>query len=487
MTSELASPYRISLRDAVARLPGIETRSLPLAAATLELVAAVPPSYEKRKEKKFPLLLAVVDDGQLGSVIEMCRLMTGTKELAECVIVCVTPLSALAPAAMAQTLKDCVIAACAQHWRVDTGNALVFSPDPAIATAFGKSASSLRVFEAPSAGEPDDALPALLRGLRATLATGAVYGNNIVAMRKPWLSAVLSTVAPLLGALQRRAAPLDSSAPHLLHSQRMDRHFEIFAALPASAASQSQRRYPLLVVLDANIEFSTVAEEAARLAAAGHIEELIVVGVGVPRALGETEFAFRRFEEFSAPADGYNFDDDLGRIFRSLFAVRGQDARRELGKAPGFHAFLVHELLPLLQAQLPVDAQRCGLLGHSAGGAMLGYTLLQADSPFSRYLSVSPGVGISGSWILRQLPGHADKVRPDARLFLCVGSEELDNTFNGIAGIPQTEHYADQLRRLTGVDASFHCFEGTTHSSVFPAAVAMGLRRLYGIENRKSA
>ncbi|HEY1076299.1 MAG TPA: alpha/beta hydrolase-fold protein [Fontimonas sp.] len=488
MTSELDSAFRISLRDAVcARLPGIETLSLPLAGASLELVAALPASYAARRTQQFPLLLALVDGDQVGSVVEMCRLMTGTKELAESIVVCVTPSAGLAPEALAQAVAGTVLAACAQQWRVDAGRLLAFSADESVAAALRRALPALRVLEVPAANAPDDALPALLRGLRATLATGAIYGDNVVALRKPWLAAALSALAPLMKRLTRKPPTLDPAAPYLLHSRCLDRHFEIFAALPASAATQPQRRYPLLLVLDANIEFSTVAETAARLAAAGRIEEMVVVGVGVPRALGETEFAFRRFEEFSAPADGYGFDDELGRIFRSLFAIRGQDAQRALGKAPGFYAFLVQELLPLLLAQLPVDARHCGLLGHSAGGAMLGYALLQADSPFSRYVSVSPGVGISGSWILRQLPGAVAAVRKDARLFLCVGSEELDNAFNRIAGIPQTGHYADQLRQLTGVDASYHCFEGTTHSSVFPAAVAMGLQRLYGIENRKAA
>src|SRR3954452_12170979 len=83
---------------------------------------------------------------------------------------------------------------------------------------------------------------------------------------------------------------------------------------------------PALLVLDASIEYSIVAETAARLAAAGLIPPIAVVGMGVPRREGTQAAALRRFEEFAPPADGYAYDDDLGRIFRSLFALVGEEA-----------------------------------------------------------------------------------------------------------------------------------------------------------------
>ncbi len=485
MTSESNVPYVISLHDAARlRLENVEQLTVPLAGATLDLVAALPVSYAKKARRNYPLLLIVADDGQVGSVIEMCRLMTGTKEVHEAIIACVVAPPSIAAEELALAISTSVTAVCCDHWRIDTAAVHVYGADPALLAMLPASASNgvpLRCLERPAA--LDDAIPCLLRGLRGALPTGKVYGGNVVPLSKPWLATMLGFFAPLMRVLLPKAPAVDPAVPYLMRSACMNRDFEIFAALPASASAQPARRYPLLMVLDANIEFSTVAETAARLAAEGRTEEVIVVGIGVPRALGEMAFAFRRFEEFSPPTDGYDFGDELGRVFLSLFAVRGSDARQCIGQAPAFYDFLVHELLPRLKQDLPVDAQRIGLTGHSAGGTMTGYALLQADSPFSRYLSVSPGIAISGSWILEQIEARKAAIRRDARLFLAVGSEELGNAFNVMAGIPQTEAYAQRLRSVAGLDAQFRLFEGTTHSSVYPAAVAAGLRQLYAVES----
>jgi predicted alpha/beta superfamily hydrolase len=207
------------------------------------------------------------------------------------------------------------------------------------------------------------------------------------------------------------------------------------------------------------------------------LEETIVVGVGVPRAEGHLEFGLRRFEEFSPPADGYAFDDDLGRIFRSLFAVGGQDARKRLGLAPAFYGFLRDELVPQLLRQLPIDADSIGLLGHSAGGTFVGYALYQPDSPFRHYVGVSPGVGISGSWLMRCMDAQTLSRRASTTHF-SLGSAEKKNAFNRIAGIPDTRAWVEQLR-TRGLDVHYDCFDDETHSSVFPIAIHCALNKVF--------
>jgi predicted alpha/beta superfamily hydrolase len=485
MTSESDLPYVISLRDAARlRLTDVEQLTVPLAGATLDLVAALPVSYARKTRRKYPLVLVVSDDGQVGSVIEMCRLMSGTKEVREAIIACIVAPASLPADELALALSTSVTAVCCDHWRIDRTAVYVHGADPALLAMLPPSSSNgvpLQRLETPA--DADDVIPCLLRGLRGALATGRIYGSNVAPLGRRWLATLFGVLAPVMRMLSPKAPGVDPAVPYLLRSVCMNRDFEIFAALPASAAAHPARRYPVLMVLDANIEFSTVAETAARLAAEGRTEEVIVVGIGVPRALGEATFAFRRFEEFSPPTGDYDFDDELGRVFLSLFALRGNDARRCIGQAPAFYDFLVRELLPRLRRDLPVDAQRIGIAGHSAGGTMVGYALLQADSPFTRHLSISPGIAISGSWILQQIEARKVTIRRDACLFLAVGSEELGNAFNIMAGIPQTEAYAGRLRSVAGLDAQFRLFDGTTHSSVYPAAVTAGLLQLYAVES----
>ncbi len=447
MTSNPPSPLVIGLADAAAsRLPDVERHTL----AGHPLLVALPTSYARRKRRRYPLVAVAEASSCCGSLIEMSRLMAQTKEIGETVLVLIdTPLRD------AGFVRGQLLPWCAERFRVAPADVVMLDTE--------QSAS----------------VPAMVSALRKALATGTEYGSNVLALQKPLAVNLLRLLSPLLGRLSREAPqPVRDGGRHLLHSAILDRDYEIFVSLPASAASDPARRYPALLALDANIEFSTVAEAAARMAAAGQIEELIVVGIGTPRSEGAMRFGLRRFEEFAPPAEGYAFDDALGRIFRSMFYVAGADAREAVGEAPRLLRFIAKELLPRLARQLPIDVGELGLLGHSAGGTFVGYALHDADSPFKHYVGISPGLGISRDWLMRQDGPVAKKA---ARVALSLGSLELGNAFNRIAGIHQTEAFAQRLReRHPQLAIDFRCFDGETHSSVFPSALQQGLTFAYG-------
>ena len=296
--------------------------------------------------------------------------------------------------------------------------------------------------------------------------------------------AALNVLRPVFAWRRRRAAaPLGAPTRFLVRSEALDREFEVFAILPRTTepadGADAGRRYPALFVLDALIELSVVAETASLLAAASRIPQLVVIGIGDPRREGLQQAGLRRFEEFAPPTDGYAFDDELGRIFRSLCSAFGLDARTRVNQAPGMRAFVVDELLPRLERELPIDPADLGILGHSAGGTFVLYTLHTA-APFRRYLALSPGIGVSGSWLVRTVDDRDILRPPRRRVFLSLGTEERTNAFNRIAGIPETEGYGELLRARGDVDVTTTVLERQTHSSVFPGAVAAGLLDTYG-------
>lgn len=466
----------INLLEARERLGGVRRHAITSTRGDgYRLGVAVPVSYDKQHKHRYPLVVLLDSCDIFGSAIEMSRLMAQTKEITECVLVAVEAPTGLSDASLAQFLAEELLPWCSAQMRIDASQLALFSPRAGRAAEIQRAAlTSAQVLTA--ALDDADAVAAFTRGLRAWLSSGHQYGTEVVPMQQPLLMHALGMVRPLIRALRRAPAKETRANPYRLHSEQLQRDFEVFAALPASTADHAQRRYPALLVLDASIEFSTVAETAARLAAVGLIEEIAVIGIGVPRSEGPMEFAFRRFEEFSPPAQDYAYDDALGRIFRSLFALRGQDARKQLGRAPDLYRFIRETLLPQLLSRFPIDDQQLGILGHSAGGTFVSYALEQADTPFRNYAAVSPGIGISGSWLLRQphrLSAQAQKV------FLCIGSEERDNRFNQIAGIPYTPLYAEALRAQGSVTPHYVCYDGETHSSVYPRAAADALLHFY--------
>ncbi|PTU28255.1 alpha/beta hydrolase-fold protein [Stenotrophobium rhamnosiphilum] len=539
MSVEINQAHLISLDDAACRrLDHVEQVSIPASGSSAKATVAVPPSYIKNKKKSFPLLIALDASQNMGSLIEMSRLMGETKEINECIVVGLNAVSDDA-SKLTEWLEQQVIPWCKSNYRVASEEIAIFGVGKLGASALHVMLNGSGVASAFIVSDPDVALgrealsqfqksgkltarklprltltshstasqefcstlqatlgsvakisdqklkdtpvddlglPAAVHGMRSFWRTGTVYGKGVAAMRAPWAPIVFAALSPLLRLiLPKPIKASGQSNPYLIHSKSIDRDFEVFVSLPRSFTAGSSRRYPAMYVLDANIEFSTAAEAAAALAAQGIIEEVIVIGVGVPRAEGAVAFGFRRFEEFSPPTDGYDFKDDLGRIFRSLFSVNGQDARRQLGRAPHFFNFMVNELFPKLSTQFPIDSGNTALLGHSAGGTFILYALCQADSPFKHYAGVSPGLGVSGSWLLNRHDADFRASQNAQSLFLSLGSEEKNNLFNQYAGIDKTEAFAERLRHATDLSVKSMCFENESHSSTYPRAVINAL------------
>ncbi|MES2490278.1 MAG: alpha/beta hydrolase-fold protein, partial [Pseudomonadota bacterium] len=330
----------------------------------------------------------------------------------------------------------------------------------------------------------DLGLPAAVHGMRSLWRTGTVYGKAVASMSAPWAPIVFAALAPILRLILPKPVPVSGEHnPYLIYSKAIERNFEVFVSLPRSFTAGSSRRYPAMYVLDANIEFSTVAEAAQSMAASGLIEEVIVIGIGAPRSEGAVVFGYRRFEEFSPPTDGYDFKDDLGRIFRSLFCILGQDARERLGRAPLLFNFIVNELLPKLSMQYPIDQSNTALLGHSAGGTFILYALCQANSPFKHYAGISPGLAVSGSWLLNRHDADFRVSKSAQSVFLSLGSEEKTNLFNQYAGIDKTEAFSERLRHATDLSVTSMCLENETHTSTYPRAVINALSSAFPRKN----
>lgn len=483
------SRFAISLRDVTRqRLAGVDCRELKAgnSKATHRVCIAVPASYTEKPKRRYPLIVLLNACDIFGSVVEMSRLMAQTREIEECIVVCLeTPTKTADDVHRhGEFIVGQLLPWCREQYRVAPGPAALFSGHADIARVLVRSLSADVLQPLPGVSDmldKDDLVLMLVSGLRRHLGTGHQYGSELLPLSNPLLSKALGVLRPLFGKLHSMAteAPTNNGQ-HVIHAQQMKRDFEVFAVLPESAAMNPSRRYPTLLVLDANIELSTVAEAAAQLARRAEIEEIMVIGIGIPRAEGAIEFGFRRFEEFAPPPDGYRFDDRLGRIFRSLFATRGKDARQCVGKASQLHAFLVDELLPTLAQQLPLDENKLGILGHSAGGTFVAYTLGQERSPFRNYAIISPGVAMSGSWLMQEPQAARPLASSAHQAFFAVGGDEKTNRFCQIAGIPDTEALASQVsKRQPRLKFRFQCFDGETHSTIYPRAVMEALRALH--------
>ncbi|NGY05581.1 alpha/beta hydrolase-fold protein [Solimonas terrae] len=520
-----AAPFTLALDAAASRLDGIER--FPAAelgsAGIVRLSVATPTRRTRGRRRRYPLLILLDGEAIFGSAVEMSRLMAQTRELHECIVLAIDcaaderetarrvhellrwsgeryriagndvalfgagragghaihalhHVAGLA-AAIASAPAHCESAEQQPAADAQTRRLLLYAP---IGSSCRALIDGMNAEVAISHAAPGWPVADLVRGLRTLWSTGVQGGKGYEVFGRAWLRPVLlAASAPLSLARKWQGRPPSAGNPHRIRSRSLERDFELLAVLPEPRAVGHRHALPAVLVLDANLEFSTAAEAAHALAAAGVSDDAVVVGIGVPRSESTAEFAFRRFEEFSPPLDGYDFSDGMGRIMRGLFALRGQDARERLGKAPLLYRFLCDEVLPLLHRHYCIDPQRISLLGHSAGGAFSCYALLQQDSPFSGYAGISPGIGMSGFWLRRQLAAGAAPAPSARTIVLSIGEEEDEGESQG-SGISQTAEFARQLRARARAEISYHCYDGESHASTYPRAVTQALRKLLG-------
>lgn len=161
--------------------------------------------------------------------------------------------------------------------------------------------------------------------------------------------------------------------------------------LPDSHAADAPHAYPLLLVLDAQQHFATVANTARFLARQEEIPELVVVGV------------------------------DSGKRVRDYTQTDWPQGWIGGGGAAPFKRFLADELLPVLERDYRLDGERL-LLGHSAAGQFALHVLATEPALFQNYLLLSPSLDWDQRLPVRELQA-AFKARERLPAFLYVAED----------------------------------------------------------------
>lgn len=180
--------------------------------------------------------------------------------------------------------------------------------------------------------------------------------------------------------------------------------FALFVRQPAGYARHPRRRYPLVLLLDANAYFDQVADAVARLPAA---EQPLLVGLGYRDVLHMDSL---RQRDYLYPA---------------------ADSVPLSGGGQRFRAFIGQELLPYLDEQYRIQPTGRTLMGHSFGGYFVLYALLaDLGSPapaFTHYVAASPSLWYADQYLPREL-ATAPPAGPGRTLRLSFGEPELRPT-----------------------------------------------------------
>lgn len=206
----------------------------------------------------------------------------------------------------------------------------------------------------------------------------------------------------------------------------------------------SDKKYPVLYVLDGDIAFGMAASIARYLQIGENIPELIIVGIG------------------------------YGKIDKSAGEKRRRDYRPvKSGGAENFLLFIKDELIPYIDSNYRTIPNDRTINGYSIGGLFTLYALFTQPDIFNRYIVGSPSLLWDNSSIFSYEENSPEKIADKKiNIFISVGSEESDEKY-----FDPTDKMVTQLqeRNYSGLKLEAKVFNGSTHLMGPPESLTHGL------------
>ena len=236
---------------------------------------------------------------------------------------------------------------------------------------------------------------------------------------------------------------LYNTTTEYITSESIADSFLIFVSVPDNYYS-SNKRYPVLYILDGDIAFGMAVSIARYLQIGDNIPELIVVGIG------------------------------YGAVNKSAAEKRKRDFGPELaGSADDFLQFLKSQLIPHIDLKYRTITESRTINGFSLGGLFVLYTLFTQPDLFSNYIAGSPYLIWDDNSIYKYEESFSEKVvNKNLNLFISVGSEESDDKYF----IPIDSLVTKiQEKNYPTLDLTTKVFDGSTHLAGPPESITHGL------------
>lgn len=274
-----------------------------------------------------------------------------------------------------------------------------------------------------------------------------------------------------LAALAHGAAAKPYTVPNTeviaLRSKQTGANYQLFVALPPDYRT-SKKTYPVVYMLDADYSFALVRNIVQHFVEREDLPPMILVAIAYPGAASDRAvYRMNRTRDYTpayAPDGGY-----------------GAEYQKVSGGGPKFRAFIATELIPLIERRYRADISDRTIVGHSYGGLFGTYVLFTQPGLFKRYILISPSLWYSNRIALTmEEAAAAAGMRPDARVFFAVGSQENQPAINRAMVDDLSELVAKlKSRNNPRLVVRYRIYEGETHNSVFPGAVTRGLLTVF--------
>ncbi|WP_343687589.1 alpha/beta hydrolase-fold protein [Chryseobacterium gleum] len=243
--------------------------------------------------------------------------------------------------------------------------------------------------------------------------------------------------------------PVRTQLKKTIHSEVLNEDRILWINLPAGY-TESEQLYPVIYLLDPDLNFAYVSELEKFLSDRYRIPKSIIVGIV------NTD----RVRDFT-PIHSITFH---GKVDNSLMTTGG---------AKKFQSFLKTEVIPFVEKNFRVAPYRI-LEGHSLGGLFALYCKVEDSELFQAYIIISPAIYDGNSKILEQFPEALSKNNDRVSyLHLSIGDEPN--------GRDPVNVLHEQLKKyaLKTLKWDFKTYMKEDHFSVGYQSMYDGLRFIY--------
>ena len=194
-----------------------------------------------------------------------------------------------------------------------------------------------------------------------------------------------------------------------IYSRNVGDTFQIFKSLPKGFSTDSAKKYPVIIILDANAFFESVVSQLKFNSFIGQIPESIIVGIGYKD--------FRTMD--SLRTRDFTFPTAIPEYEMSLSGGAGK-----------FRKFIDEELIARLTRGYRIDLTKSVLCGHSLGGyfsLFYGLKSIEENSyVVQNVVSASPSLHYNNRYLFEMEKSlrNASKDVP-LKIYVSMGSEDM--------------------------------------------------------------
>jgi len=273
------------------------------------------------------------------------------------------------------------------------------------------------------------------------------------------MKALLVSFLAAVTAATAVAAP--AHPPHVIGNSELrvlpvtpaGRHYQLSVGLPASYASQPERRYPVVYVTDGYWDFQKLDAIRGSLTFDKVVPEFIIVGLGYA---------------------GENLNQGQLRSWElSPVAINGDP---QTGHAAEFLETIEQTIIPFIEREYRADPSHRVLAGASLGGLFTLYSMYSKPDLFQGWIAATPAVVLNNDWLLdyeNKFAAAGHKLK--GRLHVTMGENEGVGFISGILRY----NARVQSRQYPELAYSFRIIDGERHAGMQMEAYTRGLRFVF--------